>query len=345
MKTSLRRLNPMGAGLTAAMVVLLGVVGVTSLRREGPVGKLLRLPGTPSDRTVVGVDAPEAHAKQADARGEEPSDGDALIRAAIRRLTYGPSVVARLHQRVHHQEDAVLGVGDYRQESFERGGRFNLELRTKSSHLRVVGDGAYVWREAAVGGRHRVTRIDLKQFARLTGIQTSPVRTPLARRLPDPPSVAPLTLGGIPRLLTSLTRIYRFRSAQAAVLWEVPVYEVRGTLDANGLPAVGVQWRPTEAADGASGDHRPSEPPVQIPTTVAVSLGQDDLFPYRIVYAWTSAHHETQESDVPRQVEIQFSEVSFGSEIDGRHFDYVPRNDVRWDDITAEVAAASRPMK
>jgi hypothetical protein len=253
----------------------------------------------------------------------ESLQGDALVVAAASRLTYGPSLTARLHQRVRHAGGEVFGIGAYWQEAFQRGGRFKLELRTKTSHLRVVGDGTYIWRQAAIHGEQRITRIDLKQTARLGGVPAARIQTPLDPRVQDERSVAPLSFGGLPHLLQSLARTYRFESARAAVLSDVPVFELKGVQD--------------EAASSLQGVSPP-----QVPSHAIISLGQDDLFPYRIVFEWKGIPAGQHDDGVPLRVEMFFFDVSHGPSIDTRHFEYSRPRDAPWEDITAEVVAAAQ---
>ena len=111
-------------------------------------------------------------------------------------------------------------------------------------------------------------------------------------------------------------------------------------------------WKPDRFAEmvakvasnksgGLAKSRRTEKLPSRLPQEVLLIVGQADLFPYRIEYRQTANTAQTPDAGTPYQLssspllQLEFSDVSFTTQIAASQFDYSP-GDVQWTDRTTE---------
>jgi hypothetical protein len=130
-------------------------------------------------------------------------------------------------------------------------------------------------------------------------------------------------MGGLPNLLENLQAGFQFGDVEEKKLDQLSVYRVEG------------QWKPLMLAEllpdqrdkllaGQAADWKKA--PDAIPQRVVLTLGQDDLFPYRIEYLREQPGKKGSPPTVQPILVIELFEVQFGAPIDPQRFVYEPGN-------------------
>jgi hypothetical protein len=139
---------------------------------------------------------------------------------------------------------------------------------------------------------------------------------------------------GLVKLLRSLRDVFIFDTVQAGHLDQIPVWRIEGAWRPEWL----VQLVPDQK--NLVEQKRPIDPArfaPQQPDRVALYLGQDDLFPYRMECFRSSPAKEVASvsSDAGRTVLIylQLAEVEINAPLDPAHFNYNP-GDIKFPDGT-----------
>lgn len=238
-----------------------------------------------------------------------------ILERAILNMEGRRSVSAKFRQSVDLFGKQPLGAGVYLEQRSESGLLFRLEMRsqagTEPSSLTVVCDGPHLWSYRAFGkeGAEEQTleRVDVLRVARALED---------AGRMPRPGTIGDWPgLGGLDRLLRGIRGVFQFDAVEQTQLrQQMPVWRLSG------------QWRGIDGAEEA-GDSlaKPldlkSLPP-QVPPRVAIYLGQEDLFPYRIEYLGLGGSGHAR-STKPL-VTVDFYEVSLNVAIPPARFVYKP---------------------
>lgn len=237
-----------------------------------------------------------------------------ILERAILNMEGRRSVSAKVRQSIDLFGKQPLGVGVYLEQRSESGLLFRMEMRSQAgsepSILTVVCDGPHLWSYRAFGkeGAEEQTleRVDVLRVARALED---------AGRMPRPGAIGDWPgLGGLDRLLRGLRGAFQFDAVEQIQLrQQMPVWRLSG------------QWR---GVGGEEADTAPAEPPdvkslpTQVPPRVAIYLGQEDLFPYRIEYLGDGGSGPAR-STRPL-VTIDFYEVSLNVAIPPTRFIYKP---------------------
>ncbi len=238
-----------------------------------------------------------------------------ILERAILNMEGRRSVSAQVRQSIDLFGKQPLGVGVYLEQRSESGLLFRLEMRiqagTEPSSLTVVCDGPHLWSYRAFGkeGAEEQTleRVDVLRVARALED---------AGRMPRPGTIGDWPgLGGLDRLLRGIRGAFKFDTVEQIQLrQQMPVWRLCG------------EWRGTDGAEDAGA--APAKPldlkslPPQVPPRVAIYLGQEDLFPYRIEYLGDGGSGPAR-STKPL-VTIDFYEVSLNVAIPPTRFIYKP---------------------
>jgi len=244
---------------------------------------------------------------------------------AAARLARHHSVSAKLRQQVNLFGHQVIGSGTYLQQGRGDTMRLRMELKLhvggQLTSLQQVSDGTSFWVREDIEGTPTVKRIDLAR-----------VRTALARREPiDSAGHTSLAVGGLPRLLESLNRAFRFGAVSKGRLDQLDVWTVEGDWERSFL-AVLAPDQAERLKTGAPPDY--GRLPEHLPNRVRVTFARDDLFPYRIEYR--KVRHDGQVATGPADgdlvVLMELFEVQFDAAINARNFVFQP---AKFDDVTS----------
>jgi len=286
---------------------------------------------------------------------EQPSgevaaaDGaDLLIQRVADTCNQLDSVQARIHFQADLFDQHTIGSGIYLQQGRGDARKFRLDLRiplaqvgvqSKAQVLVRVCDGQYVWEHrelpesetSDIQPRSTVTKVDIRR-----------VRQALEQ---SPKSVSAnagheLMWGGLPKLLDGLQRSFRFTSVRADHL-DAPSASHEGVDSLRVWVATG-SWRPEAlralspslANDAAQG--RPvsvSKQASQAPDEVALYVGQEDLFPYRLEFRRRAEKGRGGDEEMVPIMQLAFFEVRLNAPIEAEQFKY----DQNAEDITGNV--------
>lgn len=243
-----------------------------------------------------------------------------LMVEACERLQRHPAVSAKIRHRVDQFGHVMAGSGAYSQGPWNER-RWRMELRIQAggdlTTWQQVSDGRYVWTYQQLIGNPKLSRVDLDE-----------VQYALAAAAADaaqPGSFDALTLGGLPHMLGGLRDSFEFISVQPARLANLPVWVLRGAWTREMLGTL-LPRQQDRLESGAAFDQR--ELAEHVPDLVVVTLGQDDLFPYRIEYVRTAAtlSDDEREAGAPARtlVSLELFEVRLGGAVDPVQFTYNP---------------------
>ncbi|MBN1589854.1 MAG: hypothetical protein JW888_10100 [Pirellulales bacterium] len=259
---------------------------------------------------------------------------DAMLADSIATLEGYHSIAAELGCRVDLFGKQLGGTGNYREERSGPFPKVRVELRMplgeKMGVLVQVCDGRYLWSYRRLLNEEKLTRVDMQRLAQELGSGN------------DLPLVSPLTstigMGGLAGTLRELRRNFHFEVLGETRLLDEPVWQLRGRWLPDRLVAILPDQK--KAIDsGKEIDY--SKLPPHLPSHVMLTLGQEDLFPYRVEYR----RSEIQEGpDGPRDspearrsgMVIQFLRVAVNSSIRPAEFDY---NAVDFSDVTESYIA------
>ena len=124
----------------------------------------------------------------------------------------------------------------------------------------------------------------------------------------------------------------QFGSVEEKKLDGLPVYRIEGA------------WKPTALAelipdqrDKVLAGQEPNwkKVPAEIPQRIVLTLGQDDLFPYRLEYLREQAGRKGAPATFQPLLVVEWFEVQAGVPIDPQRFVYVPPGGARVDDTGA----------
>lgn len=260
----------------------------------------------------------------------EQGDATMMLERAIVRLERQPSVAASLRQRIDLYGRRLVGSGSYHQMNAGKDLLFRTELKiplgdTITSLLQVC-NGRYLWtyralphEDAQRGLQTTLTRVDLNTVRkRGIGYGGSWAQG--------------IGYGGLPGLLKQALRLFEFGEATRGELHGVPVWQLLGTL----------REETSERLLGKDKEGNQRKRAPHIPDMVSVTLGIDDLFPYRIDYRRQSETSDSQSraksliaggTKTQSLVTLEVFEVQTGQTIDPQMFFFRP-TDVQVEDAT-----------
>lgn len=194
-------------------------------------------------------------------QGEAAPDatGDSLVRTAITQTERLSSLTARLRCEGRLFNLPVRADGHYAQ--LNQAGRIlvrlELDLKTPPANVQLqqLCDGRFLWESRQSGSQRRVGRIDLRELQQLAHS--------------DKQRAVRLGTGGLPGLMQSLADSFRFFSPRLARLDEIEVYELHGRLRRARGVTLGTDLELAEQ---------------NLPDSVILLLGKQDLVPYRIQF-------------------------------------------------------------
>ena len=279
--------------------------------------------------TAPNVRGPTVAAKPSPAPRPIGISGDELLRRVLAAVDAQSSIVARLRYQVELLGRRAIGAGVYMQQGSGPARQFRLELNLEAavltSRLRHICDGSTLWIVEELPAETKLARVDV---ARLRRAQP--------KSLGDLPTVHDwLVLGGLSKMLHGLDGGFEFGPVSERRLDDVRVWTLVGQWEqarlVNLLPD---QKQAIEA--GQPVDFSKLSP--QLPTSVVLYVGCDDLFPYRLEY-WRSAKAEQDRAAGSRGkllMVMELYEVKVGSPIDPAQFAFQPPGDSEPLDRTEE---------
>jgi hypothetical protein len=228
---------------------------------------------------------------------------------------------------------SLIASGAYAQLRCSRGSLMRLELAIQTgdqqANLTQVSDGRHLWIHRRFVGDESLVHVDLREIELVLKAE--------GRSWSSAASPSLLAVGGLPRLLHQIHENFTLddKFLRAAKLGEIHVWTARGDWRPGALqtwPAPAQRDRTGMAA------RRLGELPPHIPHAVQVSLGQDNLFPYQIVFLRQAAASKDAASaaDSVPMLTLELFDVSLGNELDPRQFDYRPGRESHVQDRTEE---------
>lgn len=210
-----------------------------------------------------------------------PDTAHRLVHEAAERLEAYASISCRMRCRGEVFGDRILGNGEYRQAAVaSRRLRWDTKLRVGDSIVSVqqIADGNYLWINLRQQQSVTLSRVDI---ARVDAAEHQARKSATVRPLGK---LGLTHVGGLPKLVRSLDRAFRFSGLSTTQLGETPVFTVRGTW----TPAMLATLAPEQQAALKAGTPiNWSKVPEHVPDQVVLALGRNDYFPYRIEYRRT----------------------------------------------------------
>jgi hypothetical protein len=281
--------------------------------------------------------------------------GDQLLTQVIAQLERRDSVVAHLRHQVSLDGRQLSGVGSYWQQGSGDDLKVRLELQVtgaQETSMLQVSNGRFLWSDVKLPTGRSITRLDLRQLrsdSQQAATELTSIQPGQATWSPVRPELTAYS-GGLPTLLAAFADSFTFMPPQAMRLKLDPPLVAQSV----SLPVFATigHWKPDRLAEmtakaasnksgGASKAKRNEKFPSRLPQEVLLIVGQADLFPYRIEYRQTSNAAPAPDASAPYQLssspllQLEFSDVSFTTQIAASQFDYSP-GDVQWTDRTTE---------
>ncbi len=246
-----------------------------------------------------------------------------LIRKTADQLAKHSSIVARVRFHVDLFGYQPIGQGLYLQHGISAERKIRWELKTTIGDQIVtwqqVCDGRYLWQLSELSPEERnLERVDLRRVRLALEQSTKPTEASLNFK-------QSFAIGGLPEVAENLRKSFSFMRAEAGQLDQLPVWIVTGSWRPEALKLVSKELA-EQAATGKPLDLKKLPP--QLPEEVAVYLGQEDLFPYRIEYRRRGAGQgragEGRVDEMKTIVLVELYEVRLGAPIEPRQFEYEP---------------------
>jgi len=202
-------------------------------------------------------------------------DGAELVRHATVKIAQHSTIESRLRVRTDLMGQPLVGSGEYAQLNSSAGLLLRLELSIQAGEqatsVRQISDGRDLWEHWVIGDQQRVNHIDLRRVERT--VKALPKGTYVGG------TSANLAVGGLPKLVTQLSRTFDFGRApvRSGQLGGIPVWFATGIWHGELL----AKAAPQAVKDGKIVYEKL---PVHLPHQVELVLGKDDLFPYRVTY-------------------------------------------------------------
>lgn len=246
-----------------------------------------------------------------------PTAGDEIVARAVIATEQQPSIAAKLRQQIDLFDQQLLGSGIYLQGPVDQH-LFRLELRLQGAEqgttLQHVSDGETLWVFRELDGKD----------GRVSKVKLVPVLEVLGRAgQGGAGSVSGLGLGGLPKLLAALARDFQFDPPESSNLGALPVLNLRGHWRASRLATLLPEQK--EAIEKGEPADLKKLPP-HVPEQIVLTLGRDDLFPYRLEYLRSTPEFilKGDSEELHTIVSLEVFEVKLGAPIDRAQFTYQP---------------------
>ena len=232
------------------------------------------------------------------------------------------SISARLRQKIHLLDHELIGSGSYEQMGRQEQRRFRLELKVpvgdSMSSFQRIHTGKYLWVCEELGSQTTLAQIDVELVRRLVAQRQN------SRAGSGPAGGIAMPLEGLPKLLANLNDSFQFSIVRQGYLDQLAVWQLEGTWK----PAVLAEWVGKQKEKVLAGEpiNWKALPP-QLPQRVVLTLGHDDLFPYRMEYLRESAAGKQNDpSGLGTIATLEFFEVRLGGPISPQRFVFQPGN-------------------
>jgi hypothetical protein len=268
----------------------------------------------------------------------DESQGQRLLDDAARHVFGYESISARIRLRIDMFDQHLVGSGMYYQLGPDEDKLLRLELQIplaeRVSRLVQVCDGRFLWRyenlpwvDHPQQGRPALSRVDLRHVrAALRARENAGALGPAADEI---------IRAGLANLLRQLSANFEFRDVQSVTLSGTPIWLLRGRWNQQKrIELLPDQKDQILAGKPPSLDALPSH----LPHEVAVSLGRNDYFPYRIQFVRQRDADSEGTSSAPTTrtvLLVELFDVAIGDILDPRLFQFKP-TDVEFDDRTEQ---------
>jgi hypothetical protein len=261
------------------------------------------------------------------------------LRQAAAVLERYETIAAKLRFSADLMGQQMIGSGSYaqmRNPDPETPARvlsrldLRIQVRERTATWQQVCDGKFVWTHSKLpdGEVREITADPEKGYSkRLTRIDLAKVAATHAK-LRDAGEQRAAGYSGLPRLLESLAAAFDFQGQQSSRINGVSMHVFEGRWQQPLL-----QQLLAEKPSSPSRD--PSGLPERAPDDVIVFLGQEDLFPFRIVFRRQGA------DGAPREMaKMELYEVRFDAPLERQQFDFTARK--KFQDETSQFLKAYR---
>lgn len=246
---------------------------------------------------------------------DDAVQGERLVAAAIASLGKAESISARVRQLARVGDTVLKGGGRYVQSGTGREQRFRLESRlssdTETFDLLEVCDGLFFWNYRHFGMQPpTIQRVDVQRVhEHLDKLKITP-------RSSDGPYI-----GGVQRMLALVRESFRFTTATAQDLDGMPVWTVEGEWSKPALAALVPDK--AEAINGPAGISA-ADLPEGIPWSVRLSIGQRELFPFRVEWLAIPGPRPAATTTPEVVAVLELYDVRIGEPVDATAFVYRP---------------------
>jgi hypothetical protein len=259
-----------------------------------------------------------------------------IVAAMLAELGRADSISARVRQRTRVGERVLVGTGRYLQQGRGEDQRFRFETVTTADdatfELLELSDGLSFWKfQRNSDDPPRLERVDISR-----------VRAKLEESGPLPEGVVSPHLGGVQRSLALVRQWFRFHSAEAATLGDLPVWRVTGKWSPTLLAAI----LPSQAeAARAPGGMLPEQLPEGMPWSVDLVVGSRRLFPFRVEWQAVLGDRPVSKSSVPEPFSVlEIYDVRLNEPVDSAAFVYRP-SEQGLVDVTETFLTQTHPLR
>jgi hypothetical protein len=248
-----------------------------------------------------------------------------LVRRSLDQLALFDSLSAQVRFHSNMFGQPLGGTGRYLQ-SGHAPTRVRLELKMPMGDdvctLQQVCDGNALWTRRTLLDVVRLGRVDVPRV-----FAARQARLAAAPPVPGAPTKE-LAIGGLPLLVDGVRRAFDLQTVRTATVGERQVYVVSGTL----RPVMLSQLLPDQKAAIDAGQPADLKAlPEQAPTHVELSIGRDDLFPYKLDFK-RIVDGKSNADEIAPMVSVEFYDVQRNIALDPVQFVYQPSDAVPVDD-------------
>ncbi|HLA84022.1 MAG TPA: hypothetical protein VJL29_04450 [Thermoguttaceae bacterium] len=229
---------------------------------------------------------------------------DAFLARSVVLLEGYHSIGANVEYEAELFGVQLTGRGTYRELRAGPVPRVRLELEVplenRMGALVEICDGRQLWTYRRLFDEEKLTRVDLERVARaITQSEESPPLTPMT---------GTIGMGGLAGLMKELQRNFRFEIVGPSQWRDQPTWELRGRWLPERLARV-LPDQKDAILRGETPDYRKLPP--HLPSLVLLTLGRENLFPYRVEYRRPRAVVESNRSDAATPDETEGVEVKW----------------------------------
>ena len=267
---------------------------------------------------------------------DDAVQAERVVAAALTGLGRAESISARLRQRVRIGDRVLVGDGRYVQSGQGEDQRYRYEAAltcdTESFEVLDVCDGLYAWSFRRIGPQPaQIERLDVRRVReRLRSLG-----------LAEDATVAPW-LGGPQRTIALLRDWFRFVSMEAGTIDDMPVWVVSGRWVPQHLAAIlPDRAEATRRPEGVA----PADLPDGVPWGVRLSIGQRELFPFRMEWLAIPGRRPVAPAEQEPIAVTEFYELRIGEPVDTTAFVYKPAAEDGLLDLTEAHVKAVVPLR